>query len=120
MPMTRSYTILATNGELLTSPYINNLKQTFDLVLNVGEPEIVNFLFQFPISRSEAKTVSAIYNKNDLDIADLYVDCFNHQTLITTTLTAKEIGSLTIAFALPLPDTKSENANSKQKLPLVL
>jgi hypothetical protein len=112
--MTRTYTILATNEELLKCPDINNLKQEYDLVLTVGEPQAVNFLFQYPISRSAANHIRALYNEADIEIDDLYVDCFSHQTLVSATITAKEIGALSLSFSLPVPKHEPVTKISKR------
>lgn len=99
--MIRTYTILSTNGELQKSPYIKSLNQKYDLLLSAHTPKVVNFLFQIPISRSDAHEVCAIYDEDSLVLGDIYVDCFHNQTLISTSITAKEIGSLKISFMVP-------------------
>ncbi len=99
--MKRTYSILSTNRELQTSPYINDLQQKYDLVLKVNEPKVVNFLFQIAISRSEADEVYAIFDEETLGLGSIYVDCFNNQTLISTCITARDIGSSKISFVVP-------------------
>lgn len=99
--MIRTYTILSTNGELEKSPYIKKLHQKYDLLLTANEPKIVNFLFQMPISRSDAHEVCAVFDEDSLALGDIYIDCFHNQTLISTSITAKEIGSLKISFMVP-------------------
>jgi len=99
--MIRTYTILSTNGELQTSPYIKELHQKYDLLLSAHQPKVVNFLFQLPISRSDAHEVCAIYDENALEIDNIYVDCYDNQTLISTTITAKDVGCLKVSFVVP-------------------
>jgi hypothetical protein len=99
--MNRTYSILSTNGELQTSPYIKQLQQKYDLVLSANSPKVVNFLFQLPIYRTEAHEVFAMYDEDVLTIGDIYVDCFSNQTLISTTITPKEIGVMKITFVIP-------------------
>lgn len=111
--MIRTYTILSTNGELLTSPYVSSLQKTFDLVLTVNEPKVVNFLFQFPISKIEAKRIHAIYDEDVLELGDIHVERYSQQTLISTIMTAKDIGSSGIGFAIPYRATATK---AKRKL----
>lgn len=99
--MIRTYTILSTNGELQKSPYIMDLHQKYDLFLSAHEPKVINFLFQMPISRSDAHEVCALYDEDALDVGNIYVDCYQNQTLISTCITAKEVGCLKISFMVP-------------------
>jgi hypothetical protein len=99
--MIRTYTILSTNGELQTSPYIKDLHQKYDLFLSAHQPKVVNFLFQIPISRSDAHEVCALYDEDALEVDNIYVDCYHNQTLISTCITAKEVGCLKISFMVP-------------------
>jgi hypothetical protein len=99
--MIRTYSILSSNGELQSSPYIRNLERTYDLVLTVNQPKIVNFLFQIPITRAEAHEVYAMFDEDTMAVGNIYVDCFSNQTLISTTITPKDIGSLKISFVVP-------------------
>ena len=99
--MIRTYSILSTSGELQRSPYIKELQQKYDLVLTTNRSQMVNFLFQIPISRSEAHQIYAMFDEESLTIGNIYVDCFSNQTLISTTITPKEIGTMKISFVIP-------------------
>lgn len=99
--MIRTYSILSTNGELQTSPYIRDLQQKYDLVLTVNKPQVINFLFQISISRSEAHEVYSMFDEETLSVGNIYVDCYSNQTLISTTITPKDIGALKISFVVP-------------------
>lgn len=99
--MIRTYSILSTNGELQTSPYIKELQKKYDLVLDVNDTKIVNFLFQMPISRTEAHQVYAMFDEDSIIVDDIYVDCFSNQTLISAKMTPKEIGTMKISFVVP-------------------
>jgi hypothetical protein len=114
--MIRTYTILSTNGELLTSPYVNSLQKTFDLVLTVHEPKVINFLFQFPISYIEAKRIHAIYDEDALELGDIHVERYSQQTLISTIITTKDIGSFGLGFAVPHQITTKKASKKKRKL----
>lgn len=114
--MIRTYTILSTNEELETSPYIKKLHEKYDLILTANKTKVVNFLFQIPILRSDAHEVCAIYDEDSLTLGNIYIDCFHNQTLISTTITTKEIGSLKISFMVPehlsLAEAKVDRAAS--------
>ena len=99
--MIRTYSILSTNGELQHSPYIKELEKKYDLVLSTNEPKVINFLFQISIERSEAHQIYAIFDEELLEVDEVYVDCFTNQTLVSTRLTVKEIGSFKISLVVP-------------------
>lgn len=99
--MIRTYSILSTNGELQSSPYIKQLQQKYDLVLTTNRSQVVNFLFQIPISRSEAHQIYAMFDEQSLSVGNIYVDCFSNQTLVSANITPKEIGTMKISFVIP-------------------
>lgn len=105
--MIRTYTILSTNNEMMTSPYINGLKRTFDIALTANEPKVVNFLFQFPITADEAKNIEAIYDNEMIELSNLYIECFSNQTLASAIITAKDVGSFNFSFSMPFKEKTS-------------
>lgn len=100
--MIRTYTILGTHDELDHSPYIRNVHQTFDIVANVGVPTIVNFLLQFPVSIYALDAIHATYEDESLAIGDIIVERFKNQTLLSTTITIKEVGATSLTLSVPL------------------
>ena len=108
--MIRTYSILSTNGELQTSPYVNKMQRHFDILLSVNKPQIVNFLFQFPVDYSDGARLRAVYDRDVLKVGELMVDRFKHQTLVSAKLTAKEVGSMEISFTIPYRSRTSKNS----------
>ncbi len=99
--MIRTYSILSTDRELLTSPYVHEIKKKFDIVLTINEPQVVNFLLQFPIDKTDVGGVRAVYNRSELELSDFHTESFKYQTIISATIKPKEIGSLEISLTVP-------------------
>lgn len=100
--MIRTYTILGTNDELDHSPLIRDVHRAFDIVAPVGTPTIVNFLLQFPISIYALDAIHATYEDESLEIGDIIVERFKNQTLLSTTITIKEVGATSFTLSVPL------------------
>lgn len=109
--MVRTYSILGTHDELNHSPLIQGIQHTFDIVLTIGTPTVVNFLLQFPISIYALDAIHATYEDESLKLGDLFVERYANQTLLSTTMTVKEIG--TTYFTLSVPLTLDKESGTK-------
>ncbi len=85
----------------MTSPSINKLTQSYDLHVYVGEVTLVNFLLQYPLSQKEVAQIHAIYDEDQLEIGDIEVMRYARQTLVTTRIKSKDLGSLDFRLAIP-------------------
>lgn len=99
--MIRFYSLFVTDDELLASPYVRRFNVFHDLTLNRGKTETVNFLLQTTITPEQNKRLNVIYDPLTLNISKVVIKTFTHQTLITVTLTPKELGSIRIGFSVP-------------------
>jgi len=99
--MIRFYSLFVTDNELLASPYIRRFNTYHDLTLHRGEEETVNFLLQTPLTPKQQEQMSVMFDPLTLSLSKIDIKPFAHQTLITVTLTPKELGSIRIGFAFP-------------------
>lgn len=116
--MIRFYSLFVTDDELLASPYIRRFNVFHDLTLNRGKTETVNFLLQTTITPKQNELLNVIYDPLTLSILNVDVKTFNHQTLITVTLTPKELGSVRIGFSVPQSETLHKSILKKLPSPL--
>ncbi len=100
--MVRTYSILGTHDELDHSPFIRDVQQAFDIVLTIGKPTVVNFLLQFPISVYALDAIHASYEDDSITLGDLTVERYKNQTLLSTTMTIKEVGATSLTLSVPL------------------
>lgn len=115
--MIRTYTILSTHTEMMTSPYINGLKRTFDIVLTANEAKVVNFLFQFPITKKETTYIKAMYDEEVIEICDVFIECYTNQTLVSAIIKSKDVGSFGFAFSIPFRASALPTYNKLESLP---
>ena len=99
--MIRFYSLFVTDDELLASPYVRRFNVLHDLTLNRGKTETVNFLLQTTITPEQIKELKVIYDPLSIDISNIDVRPFKHQTLVTVDLAPKELGSVRIGFSVP-------------------
>lgn len=85
----------------MTSPYISKLKQAFDLHLIVGEETSVNFLLQYPLTKDRASQICAVYDKDQLEVSEIKVITYTRQTLVSTKIKSKDLGSLNFSLSIP-------------------
>lgn len=111
--MIRTYSVLATSDELFRSPFVSELKQRYDVVLNINEPQVINFLFQQPLARQEANFVRALYDEHTMTVSDLHVETYKNQTLISCLILVKEVGSQSLSFLLPYRLSKQRALQEK-------
>ncbi|MEK7639038.1 MAG: hypothetical protein AAB388_02660 [Patescibacteria group bacterium] len=99
--MLRTYSIFATNQELLASPYVRALSRAHDVTLRVGEEEVINFLVQQRLSVEDEGQVYLLYDPQTLDCLTVHIERFAKQTLITLRMIAREMGSLKLGLSVP-------------------
>lgn len=99
--MIRFYSLFVVDDDLMTSPFINRFNVFHDLTLHRGATEKVNFLLQHPLTPEQHKKLNVIYDPHTLTIESIDTKLFKHQSLITVTMTPKELGSIRIGFAFP-------------------
>lgn len=101
MHMIRFYSLFVTDDNLLASPYVRRFNVFHDLTLHRGATETVNFLLQSPLTEKQEEQLNLIFDPHALEILDVEVKSFKHQSLITATVIPKEIGSIKLGFAFP-------------------
>lgn len=102
--MKRFYSLFVTDDKLLASPYIRRFNFLNDLTVNIGETEKIRFLLQAPLNAKQQEKLKVHYDPTSLRLEDIKIDRFPHQTLVTLTITPKELGTVSIGFSYP--DTK--------------
>ena len=112
--MIRFYSVFVTCDEIMSSPYIRELSGAHDFTLRLGEPEIVNFLLQYRIPTHLQDQLCVIYEPDLLHLERIDTERFENQTLITVSVTPKEMGSMKIGFTFPT--TKQSKRMSDRKL----
>lgn len=103
--MIRFYSLFVTDDNLLASPFVRRFNVFHDLTLHRGATETVNFLLQTPLTPKEYDKLNIIFDPHVLTLERVEVKSFKHQSLITITLTPKELGSIKIGFAFPQTDS---------------
>jgi len=99
--MIRFYSLFVIDNDLLASPFVRRFNVFHDLTLHRGATETVNFLLQQPLTPEQYEKLNVIYDPHTMLIKKVEVKSFKHQSLITVTLTPKELGSIRIGFAFP-------------------
>ena len=99
--MIRFYSLFVTDENLMTSPYVRRFNPFHDLTLHRSQEETINFLLQTTLTPEQYEQLNILYDPHSLNIRDVEVKTFAHQTLLTVHLTPKEIGSLRIGVAFP-------------------
>ncbi len=99
--MIRFYSLFVTDDDLLASPYVRRFNVFHDITLHRGATETISFLLQTPLSEEQYKNLNVIYDPLTIYIKEVEVKSFKHQSLITMTLSPKEIGSVRLGFAFP-------------------
>ncbi|MCA9355648.1 hypothetical protein KC865_03850 [Candidatus Kaiserbacteria bacterium] len=113
--MIRFYSLFVTDDKLLASPYIRRFNLFHDLTLHLGKEEVVHFLLQTPITEKQQQNLNVIFDPLSFGLSKVEVKSFEHQTLITVTLTPKELGSMKLGFTFP--QTEHENDSHLKKVP---
>lgn len=119
MPMIRFYSLFVTDDNLLASPYVRRFNFFHDLTLHRGTSETVNFLLQYPLTENQIKHLNIIYDPHTLNIEHIDVKSYSHQSLLTVTLTPKELGSIRIGFAMPQDELLHRTAVRHIKSPMM-
>ncbi len=117
--MIRFYSLFVTDDELLASPYVRRFNVFHDLTLNRGKTETVNFLLQTTITPEQNERLNVIYDPLTLNISKIDVKAFKYQTLITATVTPKELGSIRIGFSVPQSELLHKENLKKIPSPLI-
>ncbi len=99
--MIRFYSLFVTDDKLLASPYIRRLSIIHDVTLHRGKTETVNFLLQIPLDEEQQESLSVIYDPHTINISNIKVRSYKHQTILTVRMVPKELGSVRIGFAYP-------------------
>ncbi|MCA9360856.1 hypothetical protein H6789_02455 [Candidatus Nomurabacteria bacterium] len=113
--MIRFYSLFITDDDLLASPYVRRFNFFHDITLHRGETETVNFLLQTPLTSEQSKQLNIISDPSSINVLDVETKSFRHQSLVTVTLVAKEVGSIKIGLAFP--QSASLHRERMQKLP---
>lgn len=117
--MIRFHSLFVVDDDLLASPYVRRFNVFHDLTLHRGAPETINFLVQSPLTKHQEEELSVIYDPHQLTILDVDVKAFKHQSLLTVTMVAKEVGSVRIGFAFPQTEHLHKARMQNIKSPLV-
>ena len=99
--MVRFYSLFVTDDDLLASPYIRRFNIFHDITIHRGKTEIVNFLLQAPLSKKQRAELSLVYDPHELNILNINVRSYDHQTILTVKMMPKEVGSVRIGFSYP-------------------
>ncbi len=102
--MIRFYSLFVVDDALLASPYVRRFNVFHDITLHRGVSETVNFLLQHPLTPGQYEKLNLIYDPHTMTVEKVDVKSFKHQSLITVTMTPKELGSVRIGFAFPQTD----------------
>ena len=116
--MIRFYSMFVTDDKLLASPYVRRFNVFHDITLHRGVKETINFLLQRPLTPQEAEKLRVIYDPHTISLEKIEVHPYKHQSLLTVTLTPKEIGSVKIGFAVPNTKSLHESRLNKLNSPL--
>jgi hypothetical protein len=103
--MIRFYSLFVVDDNILASPYVRRFNVFHDITLHRGVAETVNFLLQQPLSEEQFGKLSVIYDPHTMTVEKVDVKTFKHQSLLTVTLTPKELGSVRVGFAFPQTET---------------
>ena len=117
--MIRFYSLFVVDDDLLASPYVRRFNVFHDITLHRGIPETVNFLLQAPLTKHQEEELNVIFDPHQLSILDVEVKNFKHQSLLTVTLVAKEVGSLRVGFAFPQTEPLHQTRLQRIQSPLV-
>jgi hypothetical protein len=99
--MIRFYSLFVNDNTVVPSPYTQRFNPFHDLTLRHGETETVNFLLQTTLTAEQYEKMSVLFDPEVLDVRQITVKSFSHQTLVTAEITPKKNGSLRIGFAFP-------------------
>jgi hypothetical protein len=99
--MIRFYSLFVNDEKVVPSPYSQRFNPFHDLTLRRGETETVNFLLQTSLTAEQYEKMNVLFDPEVLDVKQISVRSFSHQTLVTATLSPKQSGSLRIGFAFP-------------------
>jgi hypothetical protein len=99
--MNRSYSLFVTDDELLSSPYVRRFNYLHDLTLHLGKKETVNFLLQTSLSNYQQKHLKLSYDSSSVEVHSVATISYQRQTLITVSLTPRELGTIRIGFTYP-------------------
>jgi hypothetical protein len=99
--MIRFYSLFVNDEKVVPSPYTQRFNPFHDLTLRRNETETVNFLLQTTLTHEQYEKMNVLFDPEVLDIKEISVKSFSHQTLVTVALSPKTSGSLRIGFAFP-------------------
>ena len=99
--MIRFYSMFVTDSNILSSPYIRKLNLFHDISVDRGQEETINFLLQTSLTKDQAKELNVIFDPLAINITDVKVKAYKHQSLVTITLIPREVGSHKIGLAFP-------------------
>ena len=99
--MIRFYSLFVTDDDLLASHYVRRFNLFHDLTVHRGKTETVTFLMQTGLTEKQYENLNVIFDPAALHLEKIDIKSYKHQTLLTVTLTPKEIGSVRIGFAFP-------------------
>jgi len=117
--MIRFYSLFITDDQLLASPYIRRFNKLHDITLNLRKKEIVNFLLQTKLNPEQKKQLHVIYDPMEIAISKIDIKTFEHQTLLSVSLTPKELGSVRIGFSIPILESADQTNPKKFSSPLM-
>jgi hypothetical protein len=87
--------------------------------LHRGETELVNFLIQTNLTPDQCNNLQVIYDELSLNINSIQIRTYKFQTIVSVSITPKEIGSLRIGFEIPKQSLATGYHLRKIPLPLV-
>lgn len=116
--MIRFYPLFVTDNELLASPYIKNFNLFNGITLQRGHLETVNFLIQTHLTSKQCDNLNIIYDQLNLHLDKVQIKPYKHQTVVSVSIIAKEIGSMKIG--LEIPEEKPTRGFHLSKVPLPL
>jgi len=99
--MIRFYSLFVADDNLISSPYVRKLNLFHDITVNRGEEETVNFLLQTPLTKNQAQDLKIIFDPLTVNVTDVGIKTYRHQSLVTITLIPREVGSHKIGLAFP-------------------
>ncbi len=116
--MIRFYSLFVTDDNPLSSQRSHRLNLFHDLTLHHNTSETVNFLLQTPLSKKQEQQLNLIFDPDALEVEDVTIKTYKHQSLITVTLTPQVIGSVKIGFAVPQTDHLHKRRLRQVRTPL--
>lgn len=114
--MIRYYALFVVSDEMMNSPYLQRYRALHDCTLYLNEVETVNFLLQTPIDQSSLRALDVLYDPGVVTITKIKLTHYEHQTILTTTLIPKELGSHRIGFSYPVNQTDQLHQPASSRL----